>query len=282
MMRRKILFSAQELRQAQRDPGCITVDCRHQLTKPEAGRENYLASHILGAVYAHLDEDLSSKITGASGRHPLPDPGAFAAFLARAGWSPGKTLVAYDDAGGAIAARLWWLMKYFGHDCAALLDGGIDAWRRAGFDLERGDAAVSREEPVVLVADKDLALSTAALEKALHEHSVVLADARAAERYNGEVEPIDTKAGHVPGAVNYPYSRLLTGDGTFRGIDEIRHSLEEMLGDKQAQTLVHMCGSGVTACLNLFAAELAGLPHGRLYPGSWSEWIRDPRRAIES
>ena len=280
-MGRRILFSAQELREAQQGTGCITVDCRHELARPEAGRKNYLASHIPGAVYAHLDEDLSSAVTGSSGRHPLPDAGAFAAFLAHSGWSPGKRLVAYDDAGGAIAARLWWLMKYFGHDCAALLDGGIEAWRRAGFEFEHGEAPVAREKPVHLVANEELALSTEALEQALQQRSIVLADARAGERYNGEVEPIDTKAGHVPGAVNYPYSRVLAGDGTFRGVEEIRCSLELLLGEGQAEDLVHMCGSGVTACLNLFAAELAGLPDGRLYAGSWSEWIRDPKRGVE-
>jgi len=281
-MSRKILFSAQELREAQRHPGCITVDCRHELARPEAGREKYLDSHIPGAVYAHLDEDLSSPVTAGSGRHPLPEPAAFAEFLAPSAWSPGKNLVAYDDAGGSIATRLWWLMKYFGHDCAALLDGGIESWQRVGFEFERGDAAVSQEEPVKLVANEGLNLSTEALERALQQHSVVLADARASERFNGEVEPIDSKAGHVPGALNYPFSRVLTGDGTFRSVEEIRRGLETLLGERQAEDLVHMCGSGVTACLNLFAAELAGLPGGRLYAGSWSEWIRDPQRAIET
>ena len=281
-MVRKILFSVQELREAQRGSGCITVDCRHYLDRPDDGYRNYLEGHIPGAVYAHVDEDLSSPITSTSGRHPLPEPGAFAAFLARCGWSPGKILVAYDDAGGAIAARLWWLVKYFGYDCAALLDGGIEAWQKAGFEFESGAQTATREEPLNLVANERLALSTEVLEQALHERSVVLADARASERYNGEVEPIDAKAGHVPGAVNYPYSRVLTPDGTFRSVEEIRRSLDELLGERQAEDLVHMCGSGVTACLNLFAAELAGLPGGRLYPGSWSEWIRDPQRAVET
>ena len=280
-MKRKILFSAQELHEAQQDPGCITVDCRHYLDRPDDGYRNYLKGHIPGATYAHVDEDLSSAITSTSGRHPLPDPDAFASFLARSGWSPGRVLVAYDDAGGAIASRLWWLMKYFGHDCAALLDGGIEAWQRAGFKLERGDTVVTRAIPLNLVAEEGLALSTQALEQALQQSGIVLADARAGERYNGEVEPIDTKAGHVPGAVNYPYSRVLTPDGTFRGVEEIRQSLNALLGGRQAEDLVHMCGSGVTACLNLFAAELAGLPDGRLYAGSWSEWIRDPKRGVE-
>ena len=280
-MGRKILYSAQELREAQQGPGCVTVDCRHELARPEAGREKYLASHIPGAVYAHLDEDLSSAITAASGRHPLPDPDAFATFLARSGWSPGKLMVAYDDAGGSIASRLWWLMKYFGHDCAALLDGGIQAWQRAGFAFASGVQKVAMEKPVKLFVNEDLAVSTQALERAVQQRAVVLADARASERYTGEVEPIDTKAGHIPGAVNFPYSRVLTPDDAFRGVEEIRHGLGALLGERHATDLVHMCGSGVTACLNLFAAELAGLPDGRLYPGSWSEWIRDPQRGVE-
>ncbi len=279
-MGRKILYTPHELHAALQDEGCITVDCRHELARPEVGRENYLVSHIPGALYAHLEEDLSSAVTATSGRHPLPDPDRFAALLARCGWSPGKLLVAYDDAGGAIASRLWWLMKYFGHDCGALLDGGIDAWRNAGFELESG-AVVAGQAPVVeLTALSELVLSTDDIARDLPSKKIVLVDARALERFSGEVEPIDPVAGHVPGAVSYAYAEVLTSGGSFRTVEEIRRGLEPLLGDHSSGELVHMCGSGVTACLNLFAAELAGLPGGKLYAGSWSEWCRDPSRPV--
>ena len=159
-MKRQILFSPADLRSTQQHPGCITVDCRFDLGNTGAGFEKFLESHIPGAVYAHLDDDLSSAVTSTSGRHPLPNPDSFAAFLARSGWTPGKLLVAYDDAGGSIATRLWWLMKYFGHDCAAMLDGGIDAWRQAGFEMDNGYADTIGVPVVSLRANEDLACST--------------------------------------------------------------------------------------------------------------------------
>lgn len=280
-MTRKILYTAQELCLAQAESQCVTVDCRHYLDRPEDGYKNYLEAHIPGAVYAHLDRDLSSPITKASGRHPLPNADSFASFLSRAGWSPGKLLVAYDDAGGAIAARLWWLLKYFGHDCGALLDGGIGGWVDAGFELEHGAGSVLPAPLTDVGENRGLVLSATEIDGGLRTDSIVLADARAGERFRGEVEPIDTVAGHIPGAVTYPYTRVLTEDGKFRVTEEIRQSLEEFLGERPAFELVHMCGSGVTACLNLFAAELAGMQGSRLYVGSWSEWIRDSSRPVE-
>jgi thiosulfate/3-mercaptopyruvate sulfurtransferase len=280
-MRRKILYTPGELNAVAQAGGCVIADCRHELARPEIGREHYLESHIPGALYAHLEEDLSSAITATSGRHPLPDPDAFAAFLARCGWSPGKLLVAYDDAGGAIASRLWWLMKYFGHDCGALLDGGIDAWRNAGFELETGCAVAVPATAIKLNAQSALVVSTAEIARNLPAQEFMLVDARAAKRFRGEVEPIDPVAGHVPGAINYPYAAVLTPEGRFKPVEEIRRALQRLSGKDSPATLVHMCGSGVTACLNLFAAELAGLPAGQLYAGSWSEWCRDPSRPVE-
>jgi len=168
---RQISFSPEELRQTQENSYCVTVDCRFSLGNPEAGLKNYLDSHIPGAFYAHLDDDLSSTVTNSSGRHPLPDPDSFAAFLARSGWCPGKLLVAYDDVGGAIAARLWWLMKYFGHDCGVLLDGGIGAWREAGFALESGNAAGTELPTAKLSTDKKLGVRSF---WPMHAHANVL------------------------------------------------------------------------------------------------------------
>lgn len=280
MMARKILYSAKELNRVWQDSRCVVVDCRFDLADTGAGYKAYLESHIPGAGYAHLDDDLSGPVTACSGRHPLPGPDAFAAFLARLGWSPGTLMVAYDDTGGSFAARLWWLMKYFGHDCAALLDGGLPAWRESGLALESGAAETEKTPAVHLEPRKDMVLSAYDVAEELRSGGIVLADARAPERFNGEVEPIDTVAGHVPGACNFPNARVLTSENRFRQVADIRQGLESLLGSNPPGALVHMCGSGVTACLNLFAAELAGIKGGRLYAGSWSEWIRDPLRPI--
>jgi thiosulfate/3-mercaptopyruvate sulfurtransferase len=279
-MARKILYSADELHRALQESRCIVVDCRFNLANTAAGHAAYLESHIPGAVYAHLDDDLSSPVTPDSGRHPLPEPAAFAAFLARIGWRPGTAMVAYDNAGGSFAARAWWLMKYFGHDCAALLDGGLAAWRNAGFALESGVVEVDEVPAADLAPDCGMVLSAREITGGLRAGGIVLADARTGERFRGEAEPIDTVAGHIPGACNFPNARVWTGDGRFRPAADIRRDLADLLDSRPPGDLVHMCGSGVTACLNLFAAELAGLEGSRLYAGSWSEWIRDPSRPI--
>ena len=205
---KKILYSTGELNEALRASRCIVVDCRFNLVDTGAGYKAYLDGHIPGAAYAHLDDDLSSPITATTGRHPLPAVDSFAAFLARIGWSRGIPLVAYDDAGGAIAARLWWLMKYFGHDCGALLDGGLPAWREAGLALERGAAEAVKAPLVALQPQQNLVLSAGDVTAGLQQGTLVLADARAPERFRGEVEPLDTVAGHIPGACNFPNAAL--------------------------------------------------------------------------
>lgn len=279
-MTRQILLSPSDLHLFQEQDECVTFDCRFDLKDTQAGFDSYLESHIPGAVYAHLDDDLSGVVSATSGRHPLPDAASFASFLARSGWCPGKLAVAYDNAGGSIAARLWWLMKYFGHDCGALLDGGFNAWGEAGFDLESGQVKVVEQPAVKLHADRDLVLSTADIIENLGRGEIVLVDARASERFAGEIEPIDSVAGHIPGSVNYPCMLNISANGTFHPVEELRKGLQKLAGGRDAQDLVHMCGSGVTACSNIFAAELAGLKGAKLYVGSWSEWIRDPSRPL--
>lgn len=279
-MIRKILYSASELARALQESHCVVVDCRFDLANTAAGHAAYLESHIPGAVYAHLDDDLSSPVTEDSGRHPLPEPGVFAGYLARIGWRPGTRMIAYDDTGGSIAARLWWLMKFFGHDCCALLDGGLAAWNEAGFALESGVTETDAAPVADLGPDRGMVLSALEVTGGLQAGGIVLADARTPERFKGEVEPIDTVAGHIPGAFNFPNALVLTNEGRFRPLEEIRRGLEDLLGSRPPGDLVHMCGSGVTACLNLFAAELVGITGSRLYAGSWSEWIRDPSRPI--
>lgn len=274
----RILFSAQELHALQADGDCLPVDCRFSLADPGAGHKAYLESHIPGAAYAHLDDDLSGPLTRDSGRHPLPSADGFAAFLGRIGWQPGTLMVVYDNAGGAIAARLWWLMKYLGHDGTGMLDGGIDAWQAAGYRLESGSVSVKPAPVSDFNLREDLVVSTEELARKLGEDRIVLVDARDRERFSGEVEPIDRVAGHIPGAVNYPYSRNLTSNGGFKKGEDIRVEFETLTRDQQSRDLVHMCGSGVTACHNIFAAELAGIKEPCLYVGSWSEWIQDASR----
>jgi len=280
-MTQQMLISAQDLLAAQKNRTCVVVDCRFALSDPAAGYRKYLEAHIPGAVYAHLDDDLSSPVTSSSGRHPLPGADRFAAFLARSGWQPGDRLVAYDDAGGAIAARLWWLMKYFGHDCAALLDGGFPAWQSAAYELESGPVKAIGTTLVSFSAINDFVVSTEDILERLGRSDTVLVDVRASERFRGEIEPIDNVAGHIPGSVNYPLQQSISESGGFKPAQDIRQGLLTLQGDHTAKDVIYMCGSGVTACHTIFAAELAGLQGAKLYPGSWSEWIRDPSRPIE-
>jgi len=280
-MGQKILISPRDLHATQESNASIIVDCRFDLGDPGSGYRDYLEAHIPGAIYAHLDDDLSSPVTANSGRHPLPDADKFAAFLARSGWQPGIGLVAYDSAGGAIAARLWWLMKYFGHDCAALLDGGITSWLSAGYELESGRVTTSTAVPASLNANGEMVIATTEVLEGLGKDGRVLVDVRASERYSGEFEPIDSVAGHVPGSVNYPLQLNLSQNGQFNPVQQIRDGLQGLSKNLAAKDVVYMCGSGVTACHTLFAAELAGLGGSRLYAGSWSEWIRDPSRPAE-
>ena len=279
-MKSQILLSAQELFAEQQSKACIVADCRFVLNDPGSGYKDYLKAHIPGAVYAHLDDDLSSLITSSSGRHPLPDADSFAAFLARSGWKPGMKIVAYDHADGSIAARLWWLMKYFGHD-AALLDGGFSAWQAVGYETRSGQETTAVTAPVRLNARSDLAVQTPTVLESLDLDDMVLVDVRAGERFRGEIEPIDPVAGHIPGSVNYPYQLSLSSNGKFKPAHEIRKGLQTLPGDQNAKDKVYMCGSGVTACHTIFAAELVGLHGSKLYAGSWSEWIRNPSRPVE-
>lgn len=281
-MTEKMLVSAKELHELQLAGNCVVVDCRFNLLDSQAGYQSYLESHIPNAVYANLDMDLSSPVTPVSGRHPLPDAQGFAQFLSRSGWQEGMKLVAYDDMGGAFAARLWWLMKYFGQPGVALLDGGLAAWMSAGYATDSGVAELpgAVAPPVAMQAHSEMVMTASEVESRLANHEILLVDARAGERFRGDVEPIDTVAGHVPGASNLPFHENMTSAGQFKLPQEIRQRWLELQGDLSSDKLVHMCGSGVTACFNQFAAELAGIQGSKLYAGSWSEWIRDPDRGV--
>jgi thiosulfate/3-mercaptopyruvate sulfurtransferase len=258
---------------------CVVFDCRFDLHHPGAGRNSWLAGHIPGAVYAHLDEDLSGSVTETSGRHPLPSPDAFAEFLGRSGWEPGRLAVAYDGGGGAVAARLWWLMKYFGLEGAALLDGGMTAWMALALPMEAGETRPVPTKAVKLVADTGCVVDADEVAHGMESGVFCLLDARPAARFRGEVEPLDAVAGHIPGARCHPFE-LNLADGRLRPAAELRKALRPYAGKDGSGKVVHMCGSGVTACLNLFAMEHAGLGDNRLYVGSWSEWIRDRERPL--
>jgi thiosulfate/3-mercaptopyruvate sulfurtransferase len=280
-MNSDILISAARLNELIQSGACTVVDCRFDFTFKGRGRQDWLAGHVPGAFYAHLDDDLAAPVTAGSGRHPLPETNDFAKFLASIGWVDGKLLVAYDAGSNAISSRLWWMMRYYGQP-SALLDGGLAAWVKAGYALEAGETRTEAATPETLVPRQDLVVSTDTIYRNPGRSGLSVLDARAAERFSGEVENLDSKAGHIPGALNRPFDENLDDDGFFKSPENLRLQFEEILAGAAAADLVHSCGSGVTACHNLFAMELAGYGTTRLYPGSWSEWIRDEQRPIET
>jgi thiosulfate/3-mercaptopyruvate sulfurtransferase len=260
----------------------VLLDCRFDLSEPEAGRRAYAAGHIPGARYADLNLDLSSPMNPSSGRHPLPSAEVLAGFFAAAGVGDETQVVAYDDANGSFAARAWWLSRWLGHAWVAVLDGGYQAWVAAGAPVEMGDPpAPGGATPLfTLRLQPQTVLSTADVQRALEDPRRLVVDARAAERFAGTVEPMDAVAGHVPGAVNHPFAANLTQDGRFLPAAELRRRWLARLRGTEPSDAILMCGSGVTACHNILAMTSAGLPGGKLYAGSWSEWIRDPERPV--
>ncbi len=276
---RNPLISVAELESRLEERNLRIVDCRFELTQPNAGREAYLAGHVPGAVYADLDADLAGPIGPATGRHPLPDADTLAQTFGRLGIGNRTHVVVYDDWSGALAARAWWLLRWLGHEQVQLLEGGIAKWSLAR-ELETGAVTVAPEifraspdKRRVLAIEEIIALSG-------DSGSLRLVDARDAARYRGENEPIDKVAGHIPGAISLPYSELQHDDGTWLQRDELRQRLAESLGDDLEAPWCVMCGSGVTACHLAISGSLAGVREPRLYVGSWSEWITDPARPV--
>ena len=261
------------------DPDWVIVDCRFELPRPDWGQEQYRLGHIPGAVYAHLDRDLSGPKTGRNGRHPLPDVAQLQTRLGQWGIGRGAQVVVYDQADGAYGSRVWWLLRYLGHPAAAVLDGGWAKWQREGRATRAGDEARAPAEFVGSVQG-GLTVTPAEVARMGQDPGRRLIDVRAPERYRGEVEPLDPVAGHIPGAVNHCFKNNLNPDGTFRPPAELRAGLEAALGDVPAGQAAAYCGSGVTATQMILAAEQAGLPGLKLYPGSWSEWCADPSRPV--
>jgi thiosulfate/3-mercaptopyruvate sulfurtransferase len=250
-------------------------DCRHDLAKPEWGEQQYRQSHIPGAVFAHMERDLSGPKTGRNGRHPLPDPDAFAAWLGKQGLKPEEQVVCYDAANGVMASRLWWMLRWVGHEAVAVLDGGFAKWTREG-RVVSAEVMTFPETAYTALLNEDAAVGVRTVHRRLGE--LLLVDARTPARYRGEQEPIDPVAGRIPGALNRSSGDNVLPDGVFKDRDVLKREFESALQGRHAGSAIHYCGSGVSACHNLLAAEHAGLSGGKLYAGSWSEWSADPSR----
>lgn len=273
------LISAKTL--AEKTAEYLLVDCRFSLADPAQGERLYRRGHLPGAYYAHLDHHLSSKITPLTGRHPLPDFNALVTQLGLWGIDEDCYVVAYDDSSGVFASRLWWLLRTLGHHRVAVLDGGIQAWQALGQPLETVPATGTPTQFVPRL-DRDAWRDIDQLQECLAEQSCVLVDARTRERFNGESEPIDPVAGHIPGSVNMPITENINTRGFFLAPQVLRENYLGVIGNANPEQVIHSCGSGVFACFGILSMELAGLNGSKLYPGSWSEWIRDPARAIET
>ena len=273
------IISAAELSAhlADADANWRIIDCRHDLSDTEAGRRAYQAGHIPGAVFAHLDEDLSGPIIpGTTGRHPLPCVTAMEQQFGKWGIGTDTQVVVYDDKRGAIASRLWWMLRYLGHSAVAVLDGGLAAWLAQGGNLS---TAISKPTPTDFQTDvqTDWVRDAAAVEESQSDTTQTIVDSRGAARYRGEVEPIDPVAGHIPGAISMPFAENWQEDGLLKSSEVLRERFADL---PRAGQVTFYCGSGVTACHNLLAYAHAGLGNANLYPGSWSEWITDSGRGV--
>jgi thiosulfate/3-mercaptopyruvate sulfurtransferase len=273
------LIGTSELAARLGHPSVVIVDVRHDLAQPDAwGATEYGRGHVPGARFAHLDRDLSAPKSGRNGRHPLPDPATCAATFGRLGIDATKQVVAYDQGSGMVAARLWWMLRSLGHDAVAVLDGGYAKWTREGRPVT--SEAPARSAGVFTPRRAAATVDAPALVANLATRSLLLVDGRARERYRGDVEPLDPVAGHIPGALNRPYSDNLDADGGFKPATALEAEFASLLAGRSPGEVVHYCGSGVSACHNLLAMEHAGLAGARLYPGSWSEWCADPEHPV--
>lgn len=256
------------------DPAWVVVDCRFDLTDTNAGYRDYLASHIPKAVYADLDKDLSGSPVTDHGRHPMPAPDRINRLFSRMGIGNIHQVVVYDASYGSIAARLWWMLIYMGHERVAVLDGGWQAWQKCGFETEQGEWR-NPEKSFNGSPGQDMLVLLNQVEK-----SPLLIDSREPERFRGEHEPIDPAAGHIPGAINHHWKLNVDADGMFLAPDRLKAGFLDDYSGTQADEVVFYCGSGVTACQNILAVKHAGLPLPRLYAGSWSEWCSDQGRPV--
>tara|TARA_R110000782_G_C14818323_1_gene413527 strand:+ start:1059 stop:1934 length:876 start_codon:yes stop_codon:yes gene_type:complete len=261
---------------------CRVFDCSFDLTNPDKGRAIHATSHLPGAHYLHLDEDLAGAPSGTNGRHPLPDPLAFTTLLRSKGLNSGEQVIAYDNVGGPFAARLWWLLRWLGHENVAVMDGAAAAWQAAGYAVEQGMTAQERPGNFEIGAIReDLTVDAALVLSAIGTGKSLLLDTRSGPRFRGEVLVMDAVAGHIPGARNRPFTDNLGTDGRFKSPELLRQELEEIIEGYAPADVILQCGSGVTACHNALSMHHAGMTGSRLYPGSWSEWVSDPARPVE-
>jgi thiosulfate/3-mercaptopyruvate sulfurtransferase len=274
------LISTAALAMHLEDPAFVIVDCRYKLDDESWGEREYTKLHIPGAVYAHLGHDLAGPKTGTNGRHPLPDPKTLADTFGRFGISSGVQVVAYDQDNGMYASRLWWMLRWLGHNAAAVLDGGFKKWIVEGRPTTAGAEPRARTT-FVGTPRSEMMVDVQRVASLAGHPDWRLVDARAPERFRGETEPIDRTPGHIPGAANHFFQTNLDEHGTFCTPEDLREDWRDALGTVAADHIVCYCGSGVTACHNLLALEHAGLKGARLYPGSWSEWSADPSRPVE-
>ena len=273
------LVSCEQLAAHLNDPDWRIVDCRHQLSDVGYGQRVYAEGHLPGAFFMHLDRDLSGAMSGCNGRHPLPDPQVLAAKFGAVGISSRTQVVAYDDAEGMVSGRLWWMLRWLGHDNVTVLDGGFNRWVKEGRPL-------TRDIPVVLptvfeVEQRDWVVTADEVLANIALPELVVVDARGPDRFRGENETIDPVGGHIPGARNRFFRDNLDADGRFRPAAELRREFLELFAGTPPDKTVMQCGSGVSACHNLIALELAGLTGARLYAGSWSEWCSNSARPVE-
>jgi thiosulfate/3-mercaptopyruvate sulfurtransferase len=274
------LINTSDLNTHLHDPDWVVVDCRFSLGDVERGRRDYFQDHIPGAFYAHLDEDLSGKIIpGRTGRHPLPEEDASAKLFSRWGIDEKVQVVAYDDASGMVASRLWWMLRWLGHDAVAVLDGGWPAWVKSGYPTDTEPSQRSPRNFIPRQRD-ELAVDADFVNAVKKDPQYLVIDSRAPERYKGEVEPIDQVAGHIPGAVNLPHEDVAGTDGALLSSSELKDHFQSTAGQWPPEKTIFYCGSGVSACHNILAYYHAGLGEARLYPGSWSEWITDGGREV--
>lgn len=278
-MTHNTLVSATTLNENINNPNWIIIDCRFSLANSDAGSYAYRHGHLPNARYAHLNHDLSSHLTDLNGRHPLPSFTLLANKLGAWAISNDTQVIVYDDAGGAFAARLWWLLKSLGHNKVAVLDGGIQHWQKQGYALT---TTLPTQKPTTFrpYLNTALWLNASQVQNKLARKSICLIDARTPERYRGEQEPIDPVAGHIPGALNRPFQLNFDNTGLFLPAESLNNQFKKIIGTTAPEQVVHYCGSGVTACHNLLAMEIAGLTGSKLYAGSWSEWIRDKNRVV--
>lgn len=271
------IISTTELAAHLGDPNWIILDCQHDLVNHAYGREAYAREHIPGALFVCLDDDLAGAKTGSNGRHPLPPVESLAALFSRLGVAAGKQVVVYDGAQNLYAGRLWWTLKWLGHDAVALLDGSLTKWKAEGRPVT---AEPGRATPSQFVAHPNDGMKVDAAFVAAHLQDRCIIDARAPDRYDGSAETIDPVGGHIPGALNRPWKANINADGSFKSAAALRAEFDALLGSRAAADVIQQCGSGVSTCHNIVAMEIAGLAGSKLYPGSWSEWSSDPSRPM--